>query len=278
MTSPAPASAAQRVLLLVDDEPNILTALTRLLRRDGYRILTAGSGEQGLAIMAAEPAVGVIVSDQRMPSMIGTEFLARVRDRWPDPVRLVLSGYTDLKSVTDAVNRGAVYKFLTKPWDDHELRGAVLESFERFELRRENRQLTDSLEKANAELTRLNGELERRAQARGRELFLSTQVLHVVQAILDRLPVAVLGVDSDGVIAAANAAMRELVHAPQGLVGQEVATLPQALRGVLESCGPLDAADVHVDVGRGRVHAQCSPFGLGAGAPGRLLVCMEERA
>jgi diguanylate cyclase (GGDEF)-like protein/PAS domain S-box-containing protein len=115
-------------LLLVDDEPNILRALTRTLRRDGYRILTAGGAAEAFDVLARHD-VHVIVSDQRMPQMCGTDFLSQVKSMYPDTVRLVLSGYTDLVSVTEAINRGAIYRFLTKPWSDEQLRGHVREAF-----------------------------------------------------------------------------------------------------------------------------------------------------
>jgi response regulator RpfG family c-di-GMP phosphodiesterase len=118
-----------RTLLLLDDEENILRALTRLLRRDGYRILTAKTPKEAFVLLAAHD-VQVIVSDQRMPDMTGTEFFSSVKEMYPRTVRLILSGYTDLKSVTDAINRGSIYKFLTKPWDDELLRGEIAQAFE----------------------------------------------------------------------------------------------------------------------------------------------------
>ena len=121
-------AAPMDTILLVDDEPNIVRALSRTLRRDGYRILTANSPAEGLEVLARE-AVDVIVSDQRMPGMSGTEFLSMVRDMYPNTVRIVLSGYTDLTTVTDAINRGAIYKFLTKPWEDEDLRKHIREAF-----------------------------------------------------------------------------------------------------------------------------------------------------
>lgn len=121
-----------RVLLLVDDEPNVLSSLKRTLRRDGYTILTASSGAEGLELLA-QHSVGVIVSDQRMPEMSGVEFLSRARVMHPDTMRIVLSGYTEVNTITEAVNKGAVYKFLTKPWEDDELREVIRNAFLRHE-------------------------------------------------------------------------------------------------------------------------------------------------
>jgi len=115
-------------LLLLDDEPNILKALARVLKRDGYRILSTTSIKEAFSLLATND-VQVIVSDQRMPEMSGTEFLSEVKAIYPDTVRIVLSGYTDLKSVTDAINEGAIYKFLTKPWDDVQIRKHIQQAF-----------------------------------------------------------------------------------------------------------------------------------------------------
>ena len=113
---------------LVDDEPDILNSLKRLLRRSGYRILTAGSAAEGLELLALN-SVQVIVSDQRMPNMSGSEFLGRVKILYPDSMRIVLSGYTEVAALTDAINRGAIYKFVTKPWNDDDLRRVIREAF-----------------------------------------------------------------------------------------------------------------------------------------------------
>jgi diguanylate cyclase (GGDEF)-like protein/PAS domain S-box-containing protein len=117
-----------QTLLLLDDEENILRALARLLRRDGYKILMATRAQDAFELLAKHD-VQVIISDQRMPEMSGTEFLSRVKDLYPHTIRIVLSGYTDLKSVTDAINKGAIYKFLTKPWDDEQLRQNISQAF-----------------------------------------------------------------------------------------------------------------------------------------------------
>ena len=128
MKIPQAAPADARTLLLVDDEPRISAALSRMLRRDGYRILTATSGAEGLETLASNQ-VQVVISDQRMPGMSGTQFLDTVKQMYPDTIRMILSGFTDLEVVTESVNRGAVYKFLTKPWDDDLLREHVRDAF-----------------------------------------------------------------------------------------------------------------------------------------------------
>jgi EAL domain-containing protein (putative c-di-GMP-specific phosphodiesterase class I)/CheY-like chemotaxis protein len=118
----------QQTLLLLDDEENILRALTRVLRRDGYKVLMATRAQDAFELLAKHD-VQVIISDQRMPEMNGTEFFRRVKAMYPKTIRIVLSGYTDLNSVTEAINEGAIYKFLTKPWDDEQLRRVVAEGF-----------------------------------------------------------------------------------------------------------------------------------------------------
>lgn len=123
-----PEGGPRQTLLLLDDEQNILRALARLLRRDGYEILLANSAREAFDILARND-VQVIITDQRMPEMSGTEFLSQVKGLYPDTVRIVLSGYTDLSTVTEAINQGEVYKFMLKPWDDDQLRSVVAEAF-----------------------------------------------------------------------------------------------------------------------------------------------------
>ncbi len=147
----------ERTILLVDDEPNILKALKRILRTDGYKIYTADGGEEALAFLTDHP-VGVIISDHRMPGMTGTELLAIVKDLYPDTIRIVLSGYSDLETITEAINEGSIYKFLCKPWDDAHLRTTIKEAFENYELKMENLRLTQELKEKNLELSQKNVE------------------------------------------------------------------------------------------------------------------------
>jgi CheY-like chemotaxis protein len=125
LTAPADSMPS---LLLVDDDENNLRALRRVFRREGYRVHTAGSAREGFAILAKAP-FGVIVSDQGMPEMSGTEFLTRVKALYPDTIRIILSGYTDIATVTSLVDDGAIYKILTKPWNNDALRRDVCQAF-----------------------------------------------------------------------------------------------------------------------------------------------------
>lgn len=205
-------AANERVLLLVDDEENLLQAMRRLFRNDGYRILTASSGSQALELLQ-ENVVGVVISDQRMPEMSGVEFFSQVKKLYPETIRIILSGYTELESVTDAVNRGAVYRFLTKPWDDDCLRKNIDEAFNSYELIHDNKRLTAELKCSNESLTDANNELEKYAA-------LNFKLLQVSQELLENLPVGVVGVGDDTVIALANKKAHELFSAStSGLVG-----------------------------------------------------------
>jgi diguanylate cyclase (GGDEF)-like protein/PAS domain S-box-containing protein len=138
LTFAADAQLPGRTLLLVDDEAPIIASLKRLFRREGYTILTAEDGMAALQLLASNE-VGVVISDARMPQMNGGELLGKVREMYPDTVRMMLSGYTDLKAVTSAVNSGELFCFLTKPWDDAELLETVRNAFRHYELRRQGR-------------------------------------------------------------------------------------------------------------------------------------------
>ena len=121
----------RETLLIIDDDVFMLDVLSNLFWRDGYHILTARSAAEGFELLALNE-VQVILCDQRMPQMSGTEFLARVREMYPRTFRIVLSGYSDLMSIVDAVNCGAIARYYTKPWDNKQLRANVREAFRHF--------------------------------------------------------------------------------------------------------------------------------------------------
>lgn len=195
--------ARRRTLLLVDDEESILSALKRIFRRDGYQILTANSGARGLELLAQQP-VDVIVSDQRMPGMTGIEFLREAKQLYPHTVRMTLSGYTDLQSIIEAVNEGAVYKFLTKPWDDDLLRSHVAHAFEQSELATENTRLWGAVHQANLELETTNQRLERMVLEESERRQAMQNAAGASRDALDGLPMAVFGIGADGMLAYVN--------------------------------------------------------------------------
>lgn len=186
----------EQVLLLVDDEPFVLKALYRTLRRDGYRILTAEGAKEALTILEQEP-VAVILSDQRMPEMTGSELFGVVKERWPDTIRLILSGYTELASITDAINRGAVYKFLTKPWEDEPLRLQIAEAFRIYEETYVNRRLTDSLQMAAEELAAFNDQLQTRHEAEVARLQAELAETRLCRALVHAMPMPLALLDSE---------------------------------------------------------------------------------
>lgn len=133
-------------ILIVDDEESILSALSRLFRREDFEIVTANSAEKGLSILENEE-ISLIISDNRMPAISGVEFLARSKGIAPDAVRIMLTGYADLEASIDAINKGEVYRFITKPWNDGELKVIVRQSLEVRNLKKHNKSLTNMVQK-----------------------------------------------------------------------------------------------------------------------------------
>jgi signal transduction histidine kinase len=154
---------ASHAVLAVDDEPANRRAVVRTLG-DDHRVLTAASGPEALDLLEREP-VGLIIADQRMPGMSGAEFLAETIARHPDVIRVVLTGYTDVDTLLDAINRGHVYHFLSKPWEARELRQVVCRGLERFAAAAERARLVEALRAACARA-------ERETEEKGRMLAL----------------------------------------------------------------------------------------------------------
>ncbi|MFI4941212.1 MAG: HD domain-containing phosphohydrolase [Burkholderiales bacterium] len=163
--SPIPAAR----ILCVDDEQNILSSLRRLFRAHGYQVLLAEGGAAGLKVLETEP-VDLVISDMRMPEMDGAHFLEQVRNRWPDTVRLMLTGQSDIQSILEAINRGEIHRYITKPWDDNEILLIVRLALERKALEHEKQRLEALTRSQNEELKALNASLELRVQARTGEL------------------------------------------------------------------------------------------------------------
>jgi response regulator RpfG family c-di-GMP phosphodiesterase len=176
----------EHTLLLVDDEKAITRALNRLFRKEGYRIMTAQSGPEGLEkLQQSDGPVSMIISDQRMPEMNGAAFLEKAKSIYPDAIRYLLTGYSDLDAVVDAVNRGEIHRYLTKPWNDDDLVLQVKQSLEHFELTSENRRLTALTIEQNKKLNELNKGLEQKVQERTKEVFEKNEALEKVNRMLE---------------------------------------------------------------------------------------------
>lgn len=161
-------------ILCVDDERNILSALRRLFRPSGYRVLVAESGSEALALLEAEQGrVNLVISDMRMPVMDGARFLAEVRGRWPDIVRILLTGYADMASTIAAINEGQIYRYISKPWNDSDVLLTVQGALERQALQHEKARLEALTVRQNAELKQLNAGLEEKVRERTEELRLA---------------------------------------------------------------------------------------------------------
>jgi PAS domain-containing protein len=151
--------------------------------------------------------------------MNGTEFLRRVKDLYPDTRRIVMSGYTELQTLTDAINEGAIYRFVTKPWDDQKLRTAIREAFRRHELACEGSRLDRRAHEVSERVSRTNLELQVLVQEKADRITRDSTALDVIHEAVDNLPLPLIGADPDGMIALINRAARALF--PLGAVGGE---------------------------------------------------------
>lgn len=183
----------QTRVLFVDDEKNILSSLRRVFRSEGYELLTAMSGNEALEILKEKP-VDLVISDMRMPEMDGSEFLACVADKWPETVRMLLTGYADLTSTIDAINKGRIYGYFSKPWEDNEIRLSVKRALETKNLEEQKHRLQKLTEEQNKKLQEWNETLEQRVKARTEELdqanmFLELAYQQLKESYYDAIPI-----------------------------------------------------------------------------------------
>lgn len=156
-------------VLFVDDEVNILKALLRLLRNEPIEVVTASNPTEAFELIER---VGpqVIVSDQRMPEMSGVDFLASVRDRHSDVVRMMMTGYTDMTIAVEAINKGEIYRLITKPWNDEELKATLRQAFDHYDLKAEIKRLNSVTREQNFKLQDMNKNLEEKVRERTKQL------------------------------------------------------------------------------------------------------------
>lgn len=265
-------------ILLVDDEANVLRALQRTLADEDYELETALSGQDGLKLLDKEHFT-VIVSDQRMPVMTGVEFLKRVKGLSPNTIRIILSGYVEVNSILDAINEGEVFRFVHKPWNDEELKTVIRQSIKHYELVEENRKLQEQIANKNQELEKWASELEERVAERTRELKLSNKVLCLAQDILEGLPVAVIGIGRDGIIALTNAEANRLFGGAAPPLGHSFdESLPEGLaalvKNVLSSGQPMEMPKYRV--GANQLRVLCQYVCGFAGTDERVVLLAEE--
>lgn len=183
MNESVTTSETPLTILFVDDEANILSSLKRLFRPSGYRIFTAEGGAQGLEILARE-SVDLVVSDMRMPEMNGAQFLEKVREQWPETVRILLTGYAEIGATIDAINKGQIYRYVSKPWEDNDIMLTVRQALQQKMLEREKIRLEALTHKQNEELKELNTHLEEKVQARTQAL---TETMQSLDTAYDKL-------------------------------------------------------------------------------------------
>jgi len=193
----------RHTILCVDDEKNVLHSLKRLLRKEGYRLLVALSGAEGLDVLR-KSEVHLVMCDQRMSGMTGTEFLARVKDEYPDVLRVILTGYTEVDAITESINRGHIYKFFLKPWNDQNLKLEIKQALEQYDLIQTNKALHEKVLEQNIELQRINEHLEDLVQERTMDLEIQNQALELSRAILEDMPVPIIGISAEGMIVLTN--------------------------------------------------------------------------
>lgn len=166
-------------VLIVDDEKNVLNALKRILIKCDYECFFASSGSDGIDILK-ENDVSVIISDMRMPHMDGIEFLQNAYDLQPDAIRIILSGYADIATIMEAINKGHVWRYITKPWDEFDLKVSINNAIGLFEQGEERKRLFLEVQEKNKELADLNANLEKKVEERTLELKARNKLLRMV--------------------------------------------------------------------------------------------------
>jgi putative nucleotidyltransferase with HDIG domain len=166
----------EHTVLFVDDEVNILKAIQRLFRNEDMNVVCASRGSEALELLEKLPAQAV-VTDQRMPEMSGVDLLSHVRERYPDVVRMMLTGYTEMNIAVEAINRGEIYRLITKPWNDDELRATIRQAFEQSDLKEEIKRLNQITREQNFKLQDMNRNLEGKVRDRTKQLAAKHQEL-----------------------------------------------------------------------------------------------------
>ena len=229
------AGAPIRVLF-VDDEGNILRSIKRLFMEESYEVLTTNSGEKALELLKDGQDIGLIVSDQRMPGMLGVDLLKQASEISPDTLRIILTGYTDINAAIDAINKGGAYQYITKPWKDDDLIQIVRDAVYRYSLIRENKRLTEIVKRQNEELKQWNDQLQYRVQEQTIEIRESEQKF---RKLFDEAPVGYHEVNKEGDITNVNYSELEMLgYTAEEMLGKPIWTFtaePETIKQVFEA-------------------------------------------
>lgn len=233
-------------LLVVDDEPDNLDLLYRTFRRE-YQVLRADSGKKALEVLEADGEVAVIISDQRMPEMTGTEFLSKTVPEFPDTVRIILTGFTDVEDLVQAINNGQVYRYITKPWEPGTLKQLVQQAAHTYELLKQSNHAL-YVAQNQAQLMQQVAQLGRRSIEGGLRHKLQFLVDGWGQILAAQL-CAVLCVEGEGTVAHGELCGQNL--GDNALVKQAIATrtiqvLPDVTEGTPDALYRATATQAHL--------------------------------
>lgn len=179
------------IVFFIDDEPSILKSITRLTSEEEYDVITFNDPRRALAELDKRE-VAVVVADQRMPEMTGTELLEKVRIKWPNATRMILSGNAEIDLILSAINQGKIFHFITKPWNDNELKSAITEAINHHILIIENKRLSELTTKQNQELIKLNKDLENKVEQRTQKIKQSeSQLKEALEGIIHAVALTV---------------------------------------------------------------------------------------
>jgi CheY-like chemotaxis protein len=243
-------------ILIVDDEEAILETLTFTFM-DHYEVLTTPDPQAALSLLEANQPVAVIITDQRMPGMTGVELLKRVYERFPETVRIILTGFADSEATIRAINDGHIYGYVNKPWEPDELKAIVRRAAELHALTVENRRLVDDLRHANVFL----------------------------EAVMDRLRTGAIAVDHDGIVRAVNKPATAFIGLEEDIRGRSIdavlarnhlTDLGRTVRALAaESGGSFEEVDLRVGAGH-RIRVSSQALVDDAGLPMGRVVLFKE--
>ena len=208
----------------IESLPGSICPVTGLpiTRRPEWTDVSFGT-DYRVTVSMEENDIHLVISDQRMPQMSGTEFFAIAKERFPDAIRIILTGYTDVDSITESINKGHMYKFFLKPWNDQGLKLEIKSALEQYDLIQTNKRLHEKIMKQNEELKRMNENLETLVKERTEELEIQNQVLELSRAILEDLTLPIIGVSAEGLIVVINREAKSLSINGQGIeIGKEI--------------------------------------------------------